>query len=214
MLSFSIRTVRSVLCLGAHADDIEIGCGGTLLELFERNPEVAVTWVVLSSGGSREQEARTSAERFLTGVSHTTVEVKDFRNGYFPYQPEIKDYFEKLKGKCSPELLFTHRRNDRHQDHRVVNDLTWNTFRNHLILEYEIPKWDGDFGRPNVYVPLESEVHRRKTNHLMSSFPSQQPRPWYDPDTFDGLMRLRGMECNAESRYAEAFFARKLSLKP
>ena len=212
MISLSLKEISSILCIGAHADDIEIGCGGTLLSLLRANNQLSVGWVVLSSGGEREAEARESASAFLAGATNSTVEVKQFRNGFFPYDSTVKDFFEDLKQRYAPDLVLTHRREDRHQDHRTVSDLTWNTFRDNLVLEYEIPKWDGDLGQPNIYAPLQEWAYMAKIEKLAGAFASQQSRPWYDPETFRGLMRLRGMECNAASRYAEGFFGRKLAL--
>ena len=212
MHSLAFGSARSILCLGAHADDIEIGCGGTVLSLIKAIPDISIGWIVLSSGPQREAEARHSAAAFLHGAADCSVEISDFRNGFFPYDAALKDHFELLKQRYSPDLILTHRREDRHQDHRTVCELTWNTFRDHLILEYEIPKWDGDMGRPTVYVPLDTWTRDRKVECLMSSFQSQQSRHWYDAELFHGLMRLRGMECNAPDRCAEAFWAPKLTL--
>ncbi len=202
----------TVLCVGAHSDDIEIGCGGAILTLAARYPQVRFHWVVLSAPGVREGEARSAADLF-TGVKPRTTILKQFRDGYFPYVgAEVKDVFESLKAEVSPDLVFTHTEDDAHQDHREVSRLTRNTFRNHLILEYEIPKYDGDLGRPMVYVPLEKTVCERKVAHLMQAFATQRNRDWFEPETFLGLMRLRGMECRAEGGYAEAFYCRKLTI--
>jgi len=204
-----------VLCLGAHSDDIEIGCGGTILNLLAGGTEVECHWVVLSSDAQREKEARASAAEFLKGARRSEVAVQRFRNGYFPFVGDaIKDYFEELKEKLSPDLVFTHYRDDRHQDHRVVSDLTWNTFRNHVVLEYEIPKYDGDLGSPNLFVPLGEAECREKIRILRASFTSQRDKHWFDEDTFRALMRLRGMESCAPSFHAEAFYARKVVLSP
>jgi LmbE family N-acetylglucosaminyl deacetylase len=203
----------SVLCLGAHSDDIEIGAGATLLNLMDRNVRLDVRWCVLSGGGEREREARASATDFLSRAASAAVEVMSFRDGFFPEQGEqIKSWFEMLKERVEPDLIFTHCRDDAHQDHRQLSRLTWNTFRDHCILEYEIPKWDGDIGQPNVYVPVSASALQRKIDLLMSHFGSQRSKQWFDAETFLGLARLRGMECRAPERYAEAFFARKLSL--
>jgi LmbE family N-acetylglucosaminyl deacetylase len=202
-----------VLCLGAHSDDIEIGCGGTILELLSGRSDVHCHWVVLSSDDQREKEARDSAAAFLKSAGRSEVVVQRFRNGYFPFVgDEIKDYFEELKAKLSPDLVFTHYRDDRHQDHRMVSDLTWNTFRNHLILEYEIPKYDGDLGSPNLFVPLAESTCREKIRILETAFTSQRDKHWFDEDTFRALMRLRGMESCAPSFHAEAFYMRKIVL--
>ncbi len=202
--------LKTLLCVGAHCDDVEIGCGGTLLRLAEQNPSLVVRWVVLSSSAVREAEARRSAERFLAGVRDRTIVVKDFRNGFFPFVgAQIKEYFEQLKQEIDPDLILTHTRHDLHQDHRLVSDLTWNTFRNHLILEYEIPKYDGDMGAPNFFVSLGSELCRRKIATIMECFVSQRDKHWFTEDTFNALMRLRGIEANSPSGYAEAFYCRK-----
>ena len=201
----------SVLCLGAHSDDIEIGAGATLLSMMDRGIRLEVVWVVLSGAGERESEAKASAADFLVAAASAQIEVKFFRDGFFPEQgEEIKSWFEALKKQVNPDLILTHRRDDAHQDHRHVSRLTWNTFRDHCILEYEIPKWDGDLGQPNLYVPISSDTLQRKIDLLTSNYASQRSKQWFDADTFRGLARLRGMECRAEERYAEAFFARKL----
>jgi len=202
-----------ILCLGAHSDDIEIGCGATMLRLLSERPRSDVTWVVLSSGAQRAREARASARRYLPRQARAEVIVRDFRNGYFPFVgADIKDFFEALKLRLDPDLVFTHHGDDRHQDHRVVSELTWNTFRDHLVLEYEVPKYDGDLGRPNVYVPVDGPVARRKARLLLSSFPTQRDKRWFTEDVFLGLMRLRGVECASPSGFAEAFHARKAVL--
>ena len=203
----------SVLCLGAHSDDIEIGAGATLLSMAERGVRLDVHWCVLSAESDREQEAKSSAADFLSGAASSQIEVMSFRDGFFPEQGEaIKSWFEKLKGRSNPDVILTHRRGDAHQDHRQVCRLTWNTFRDHCILEYEIPKWDGDLGQPSLYVPVSARALQRKIDLLMSHFGSQRSKQWFDKETFQGLARLRGMECRAPERYAEAFYARKLSL--
>lgn len=203
----------SVLCLGAHSDDIEIGAGGTLLSWLEQGIRLDVQWCVLGGVDERGREARASAAEFLEGAADRTIEIMNFRDGFFPEQgDQIKSWFESLKGRVNPDVVLTHRRDDAHQDHRQVSRLAWNTFRDHLILEYEIPKWDGDMGRPNIYMPASESVIRRKVNLLMAHFGSQRSKHWFDPETFLGLARLRGMECRAPERYAEAFIARKLSL--
>ena len=203
----------SVLCLGAHSDDIEIGAGATLLSLMERGVRLEVHWCVLSAAAEREKEARASAAAFLTRAAGAQVETMSFQDGFFPEQGEaIKSWFESLKGRGNPDLILTHRRDDAHQDHRQVCRLTWNTFRDHSILEYEIPKWDGDLGQPNVYVPVSARALDHKIDLLMAHFGTQRSKQWFDAETFRGLARLRGMECRAPERYAEAFFGRKLLL--
>ncbi|MBA2643736.1 MAG: PIG-L family deacetylase, partial [Actinobacteria bacterium] len=199
--------------LGAHADDIEIGCGATLLAL-QRAHEIEVTWVVLAAEGAREQEARASADAFLCGAAARQVECHGFRDGYLPYLGgDVKDVFEALKRELDPELVLTHGRHDLHQDHRLVCELTWNTWRDHMILEYEIPKYDGDLGSPNLFVPVPEELAREKAELILRSFPSQQGKHWLDAELLLGLMRVRGMEAHAPSGYAEAFTCRKLSLR-
>jgi LmbE family N-acetylglucosaminyl deacetylase len=206
---------RRVLAIGCHADDIEIGCGGTLLTLLASNPTLEVDWVVLAAPGPRSEEARASAKAFMAGARNVRIAVYEFRDGFLPYLGgEVKQVFEDLKGRVDPQIVFTHAGYDFHQDHRLACELTWNTFRNHLILEYEIPKYDGDLGRPNVFVALEEEIVERKLALLEEHFPSQAGKHWFDRETFLGLMRLRGMEAPAPGRYAEAFTGRKVVLAP
>ena len=207
-------TPLQLLCLGAHPDDIEIGCGGTLLQLLSTRPNVDVVWVVFSSTGEREREARDGAARFLAqSRGHNKVIVTNFRDGFFPYEgAKIKEFLEELKKDVDPDLIFTHYRDDRHQDHRTISDLTWNTWRRHLILEYEIPKYDGDLGTPNCFVPLDREVCVRKTRSICDVFQTQANKAWMTEDTFQAILRLRGVECAAPDRYAEAFYCRKLIL--
>jgi LmbE family N-acetylglucosaminyl deacetylase len=203
----------SVLCLGAHSDDIEIGAGGTLLSWLDQGIRLDVHWCVLGGADERGREARASATEFLEATAGRTIEIMKFRDGFFPEQgDQIKAWFEALKGRVNPDVILTHRRDDAHQDHRQVSRLVWNTFRDHFILEYEIPKWDGDMARPNLYMPVSESVIQRKVNLLISHFGSQRSKHWFDAETFLGLARLRGMECRAQERYAEAFVARKLSL--
>lgn len=203
----------SVLCLGAHSDDIEIGAGATLLTLLERGVRLDVHWCVLSAAGEREHEARASAAAFLKEAESAEIETLSFSDTMFPAEgAKLKTWFNGLQKRVSPDLVLTHGRHDAHQDHREVCRLTWNTFRDCCILEYEIPKWDGDMGQPNVYVPVTQGALRRKIDLLMAHFGSQRSRHWFDEETFTGLARLRGMECRAPDRYAEAFFGRKLVL--
>jgi LmbE family N-acetylglucosaminyl deacetylase len=203
----------SLLCIGAHADDIEIGCAGTLLRLLAERPAVTVCWVVLSADGVREREARASARQLLRRAVARHIRIEHFRDSFMPWQgAEVKAVFEQLKQTVEPDLIFTHSRLDAHQDHRLIGELTWNTFRHHTILEYEVPKYDGDLGQPNVFVPLNPRIRRTKLRLLMSRFPSQHAKPWFNEATFDGLMRLRGIECATPEGYAEAFHARKLTL--
>ncbi len=212
-LQFGERGVSRVLCLGAHCDDIEIGCGGTLLALLQSNPGISVHWVVFTSTPERKQEARSSAQAFLAAAAQSTVVIHDFRDGFLPYLgAELKECFEALKTEEPPDIIFTHYRDDLHQDHRLIAELTWNTFRNHLILEYEIPKYDGDFGRPNVFVPLDDESCQRKIEYVLRYYPSQRSRSWFSASVFSAMLRLRGMEANAPSFQAEAFYGRKICL--
>ena len=207
------RKTHRILCLGAHSDDIEIGCGGSILELLRLHRNLDIFWVVFSSGAQRDREARRSANLFLKGAARQTVVVHNFRNGYFPsVMVDIKDYFETLKNQISPDLIFTHARHDLHQDHRTLNQLTWNTWRNHVILEYEIPKYDGDLGTPNFYIPFGDKIGARKIKHLMDCFGTQRDKHWFTPDTFHGLMRIRGLEANSPGLLAEGFYARKIVL--
>ena len=202
--------LRKVLCIGAHADDIEIGCGGTLLRLLSEHPGLHIYWIVLSANEVRAEEARRSANFYLQKATEQECEIKSFRDSFFPYNGgEIKDYFHSLGQRFSPDLIFTHRRDDLHQDHRLVADLTWNTFRNHLILEYEIPKYDGDLGRPNLFVTLDAPTCEQKVDGLLSGFPSQREKPWFTRDTFLSLIRIRGVESNSPTRLAEGFYCRK-----
>jgi len=201
-----------VLALGAHSDDIEIGAGGAILSWIASGAEVSIDWCALSAPGERADEARASAMEFLAGAKQAEIHLGDFRDGYFPAErTAVKDWVEGLKRLEKPDIVLCHQRNDAHQDHRMVCELAWNTFRDHLILEYEIPKWDGDLGQPNLYVPLSEEVLARKIELLHKHFGTQRSKAWFDDETFRGLARLRGIECR--ERYAEAFFARKLTLK-
>lgn len=206
---------RRVLAIGCHADDIEIGCGGALLTLLRSTPDVEIDWVVLAATGSRADEAKASAAAFLAGAGEARVEVHEFRDGFLPYVGgEVKEVFEHLKERVDPQLVFTHAGYDFHQDHRLACELTWNTFRRHLILEYEIPKFDGDLGRPNVFLPLTDDVVEEKLALIERHFPSQADKHWFDRETFLGLMRLRGLEAAAPGRFAEAFTCRKVVLAP
>jgi LmbE family N-acetylglucosaminyl deacetylase len=201
----------TILCLGAHCDDIEIGCGGTLLRLLAERPGSTVTWAALASNPEREREARGSAAEFLAGATRADIVVEHFRDGFFPSLfGEIKEFFEATKRRVRPDLILTHHRADRHQDHRTIAELTWNTFRDHLIVEYEIPKYEGDLGHPNLYVPLSEETARRKIALVMRHYPSQAKRSWFRDETFEAVLRLRGIECNAPDGFAEAFHAPKI----
>lgn len=200
----------NVLAIGAHADDIEIGCGGTILRLAAEGRLSSVRWVVLSATGEREAEARAGAAAFLAGVERVEVLVAAFRDGFFPYLGgTVKEFFEEHRDSFAPDLILTHRREDLHQDHRLVGELTWNTYRQHLVFEYEIPKYDGDPGSPNLYVELPASISERKIDIITTTFRSQASRQWFDPDTFRSLLRLRGMECSSSTRLAEGFTCRK-----
>lgn len=208
-LTFNSSEPSCVLLLGAHCDDIEIGCGATLLQLVERWPRTRYVWVTLSSDAERAAETALAASRLLEGASEPIIQIESFRGSFFPYDGAlIKEYLESLKVH-QPELILTHYRHDLHQDHRVTSELTWNTFRDHLILEYEIPKFDGDLGLPNTYVPMGMSHLQRKVQVLLDCYPSQRYRRWFTRSTFEAIARLRGIECNAPEGYAEAFYCRK-----
>jgi len=212
-LPFRAKKRPEILCLGSHSDDIEIGCGGTILRLAAEYPDCVLHWVVFSAIGDREREARGAASLFAGTAKLNGPILKNFPDGFMPFLgAELKAVFEELKKTVSPDLIFTHYGKDAHQDHRQVSELTWNTFRDHLILEYEIPKYDGDMGQPNLFVALESQQYQRKVEFLLDAFESQRSKRWFKKETFLSLMRLRGMECNAPSGYAEAFYSRKLVL--
>jgi LmbE family N-acetylglucosaminyl deacetylase len=213
MIPLAPKNLKSVLCFGCHSDDIEIGCGGTLLRLIEEHPQLEVNWVVLSGEGVREDEARRSAEAFLAEAGRKNIVLRNFRDRFFPWQSEeIKGFMHSVARECSPDIVFTHRLEDRHQDHRTVAELTWHAFRNHLVLEYEIAKYEGDLGQPNVFVPISEELCKKKVSILSDCFASQQDKPWFTPDTFWALLRLRGLECNSPSRFAEGLYCRKMIL--
>jgi len=202
-----------LLCVGAHSDDIEIGCGGTILRLLAEYPDSEVHWVVVGSTAQRDHEATGSAEDFLAGAGKKEIIVRNFKESFFPYRgEEIKAFFEELKATVSPDVVFTHYRNDLHQDHRVVAELTWNTYRNHLILEYEIPKYDGDLGAPNVFVHLDEATCEQKIALLLKHFQTQRDKDWFTPDLFRSLLRLRGVESRSPGKFAEAFYGRKITL--
>ena len=206
---FDLSKPRRLLCLGAHSDDIEIGCGGTVLRLVRENPTATIRWVVFSGSEVREKEARASAAAFLQGMQSEVV-IHHFRDGFFPYEGmAIKESFEALKD-FEPDLIFTHFRDDLHQDHELLSKLTWNTFRRHAILEYEIPKYDADLEHPNVFIPLDESLCRRKIELLLKHFPTQATKQWFDEATFRATLRLRGVECCSPTGWAEAFHGRKL----
>lgn len=214
-LNFSTNKFKSynILYLGAHCDDVEIGCGGSILKLTKMYPHSRIFWVVFSAIKERSMEASRSANRFLDNVDSKEIRIEDFRNGFFPYVwADIKEYFESLKDVVSPDIIFTHYRHDLHQDHRVISELTWNTFRNHLILEYEIPKYDGDLGSPNLFFRLDEDICRKKVDYITRYFKTQRDKSWFSRDTFFAMLRLRGVESNSPSKYAEGFYCRKLVL--
>ncbi|MBM2840280.1 MAG: putative LmbE-like protein [Bacteroidetes bacterium] len=199
-----------ILCLGAHCDDIEIGCGGTILKLIDSYPESIHRWVTIASTPARATEATDSFAEFMKPVKQKHLDVKDFRDGFFPYDgARIKDYVESLKS-FSPDIIFTHRLEDRHQDHRVVSELTWNTFRNHLVFEYEIPKYEGDLGQPNVFVSLDESICNKKIEYTLGAYTSQKEKHWFTRDMLLALMRIRGVESVSPTSYAEAFHCRKI----
>ncbi len=209
-LAHSHGAPKSILCLGAHSDDIEIGCGGSILRLTQLYPDLTVHWVVFSATGTRADEAKASAADFLQYAGQAQVKLYDFQDGFFPYiGGDIKGCFEALKREINPDLIFTHCRHDLHQDHRVIVDLTWNTFRDQLILEYEIPKYDGDLRSPNFFVHLDQATCQRKNDYLMQHFATQTNRYWFTPETFSSVMRLRGVESRSPEGYAEGFYCRK-----
>jgi LmbE family N-acetylglucosaminyl deacetylase len=213
VITCNLDGAKRVLCLGAHSDDIEIGCGGTILRLIQEHRQIELYWLVLSSNPERAREAQRSANAFLRGARRKTVVVKSFRDGFLPYiGAPVKECFEDVKKNFAPDIIFTHFRRDLHQDHRMVCELTWNTFRNHFILEYEIPKYDADLRSPNFFVPLSQSLSRKKVKYLMRYFGTQRNKQWFSEDLFDGLLRLRGIECASPTRFAEAFHCRKLTL--
>ena len=207
------RGALRILCLGCHSDDIEIGCGGAILKLARDYPDCVFHWVVFSAKGRRAEEAQRAAAQFVDPLRLKGPILKTFPDGFMPFVGgDIKAVFEELKQGVSPDIIFTHNRKDAHQDHRLIAELTWNTFRDHLILEYEIPKYDGDMGQPSVFIPLASEMSEKKVDLIIDTFKTQCGKRWFTRETFLALMRLRGMECNAPSGYAEAFYGRKLVL--
>lgn len=211
-LDVGTKSAPTILCLGCHSDDIEIGCGGSILRLAEQYPGCIFHWIVFSAKGMRESEAKRAAELFA-GPRIKSLSLKAFQDGFMPYVgAEVKNVFEQEIKRLEPDLIFTHNGKDAHQDHRLISELTWNTFRNHLILEYEIPKYDGDLGRPSVFIPLDAKYYQDKVRFIMDAFQSQRSKRWFEEQTFLSLMRLRGMECNSISGYAEAFYCRKMVL--
>ena len=209
-----LRGVRRILCLGAHSDDIEIGCGGTVLRLIQESDRIEFRWVVFGSSPERAREAGRSARAVLRGVRRKSIQIHSFRDGFFPYiGGQVKECFEELKRTFEPDVIFTHFRHDLHQDHRTVCELTWNTWRNHLIFEYEIPKYDADLRSPNFFVPLPESICRRKVRGLMRYFGTQRNKQWFSEDLFYGMLRLRGVESASPTRFAEGFHCRKMVLE-
>jgi LmbE family N-acetylglucosaminyl deacetylase len=212
-LSHQKKGALKILCLGAHSDDIEIGCGGTILRLLSEYHGVEIHWVVLGSKGKRDEEALASANKFLADAKKKKIIIKNFKESFFPYiGGEIKNFFEKLKKQVSPDIIFTHYRHDLHQDHRLISELTWNTYRDHLILEYEIIKYDGDLGSPNLFIHLDEVIGQKKISLIMECFKSQRNRDWFTDDAFLSMLRIRGIESKAPGKYAEGFYCRKLVL--
>jgi LmbE family N-acetylglucosaminyl deacetylase len=204
------RPLQSILCIGAHCDDIEIGCGGTLLQLCRQHPGLRVDWFIAVAPKQRAEESRQAAGRLLQDAGSYSLDLHDFPDGHLPYcASDVKNDLRALASGINPDIVLTHTKDDAHQDHRFLAELTWQTFRDHVVVEYEIPKYDGDLGRPNWFVPLAHEAVDRKVNCLLECFPTQRGKPWFDADTFRGLMRLRGMECRSPSGFAEAFHLRK-----
>jgi len=212
MLNVHFGKMKTILCLGAHPDDIEIGCGGTVLKFLAEQNAVTVHWIILSTKKDNASEPMQSAERFLRDAKDKDIVQKNFRDTFFPHNgTEIKEYFNELGRKIFPDMIFTHRLEDRHQDHRLVSELTWNTFRNHLILEYEIPKYEGDLGQPNVFVTLDKETGERKIQTILNSFSSEKEKEWFTGETFWALLRLRGIESKSPSGFAEGLYSRKMA---
>lgn len=202
-----------VLCLGAHSDDIEIGCAGTLLRWLAEYEAVEVTWAVLCAAGNRANEARDSAVELLAGAASWRIVLGDFEDAHLPADfSRSKTFMRDLQQHGAHDVVLTHRLEDAHQDHRLVAELTWQTWRDHLILEYEIAKYEGDLGRPNVFVPLPPDIAARKVAHLLKHFGSQLSKDWFRSEALSALMLLRGIECRAESGWAEAFHLRKARL--
>ncbi len=217
MITFSFANNSNegiqLLLLGAHCDDIEIGCGGTLLKLMDHYKVRHIQWVVFASNPERKKEALKSAEAFTAPIEDKKIQIHDYKDGFLPsVWDKVKREFEVIKSNFAPDIILTHYRDDLHQDHRVINELTWNTFRNHLIFEYEIPKYDGDLGNPNVFVPLEAEHLERKKNILLTTFRSQLDKQWFDETLIRAIPRIRGVQCASDSNYAEAFYSRKMLL--
>lgn len=212
-LSFQNQQVpRRILCLGAHCDDIEIGCGASIRRMALRYPHAEFKICVLTGDDTRENETRTALARVLEVSENYSVDVQRFKNGHFPYcAANVKAHIETYKA-FQPDVIFTHFRHDHHQDHRTVSELTANTFRNHLVLEYEILKYDSDLANPNVFIPLTAQDVKDKIEILMESFKSQLDKQWFTPDVFESMARIRGVQCASPTGYAEAFFGNKLQI--
>lgn len=205
------KSCLNILCLGAHPDDIEIGCGGVILRIIEESVNVHFFWVIFSAEEDRKIEANHGADNFLKKAKSKKIIIEEFRENYFPFiGTSIRDYFAQLKDLYTPDIIFTHYHSDAHQDHRLISNLTWNTFRNHLIFEYEIPKYDGDLGSPNLFFPLSESICQKKIKYILNNFNSQKKKHWFTEDTFWSLLRLRGIESKSPSRYAEAFYCKKI----
>ncbi|HUG70550.1 MAG TPA: PIG-L deacetylase family protein [Pirellulaceae bacterium] len=212
-MKLQLQDVRSILCLGAHPDDIEIGCGATVAQVARACPQAQFTYVLLSGSPERAREAEVAIRRLLPSTSQPRVILKSFRDSFFPYQGgEIKEFFHGLALEVAPDLIFTHRREDLHQDHRLLAELTYNAFRAQLVFEYEIPKYDGDLTTPNVYVPLSRQQAEMKIETIMESFGSQHDKRWFTQDTFWATLRIRGIECHSESGLAEGLYCRKAQI--
>ena len=210
-LATSSNSALEILCIGAHCDDIEIGCGGTVIVLQQRYPRCKLHLLVLTSTASRRQEAEAAAKALIKVSARGEMRICEFQDGLLPaHLSEVKAEFERMKKAIAPGLVLTHHGLDRHQDHRLVSDITWQTFRDHMIWEYEIPKFDGDLVTPNMYVPLSSALAQRKINLIMRAFSSQHAKPWFKAENLEAMMRLRGLESRAASGYAEGFHCRKL----
>lgn len=213
LLGSAFENVKTIVCIGAHPDDIEIGCGGALLTLLKQNPQRQIHWVICTSNPIRKLEAEKSAQLFLKSAQEFQLHIQNFKDGFLPYQGEaVKSFFESLKLIPSPDLIFTHTSQDSHQDHRLVSELTWNTFRNHFILEYEIAKWEGDLSAKNFYIPITKNTMDEKIQYLHEAYTTQAKKDWFDAETFRGIARLRGLECRASEKYAESFIAKKITV--
>lgn len=205
------RALR-VVALGAHADDIEIGAGGLIQRLVADTPSLSIRWLVASATPERRREAEKASSRLVGSVSDCTLDIGDLRDGFLPFLgPAPKEWLIRHAG-FEPDIVICPRGEDLHQDHRLVGQLAWQVFRSSLIFEYEIPKYEGDLGRPNVYVVLDRATAERKVATILEAFPSQRSRRWFEPETFWALLRLRGIEAASPTGFAEAFHASKIVL--